>query len=334
MQNMLNFECFNDLRSSLNILGYEKYSLPITGVPLVSAILEDLIKATVNFRGCKQNFMNFLEDRSCEQLGMEPYKCENTRLLVECNRLHHEALKKNEKFLNSEAELKKRVYELEKDNKRLLEQCQYLQKKENFSNTNRKKQTIDSKLKCSKDNKPFAGSAVSSNLINSVTYMEKIKTNQFSKCYHGSNQNAMKKTEVNNGNIVPKILELENNVEKRDNEIGGLNKFVEGERLPFVLANNCCYKNFDKLCENIAFLQNEKRENLNKIQGYQKQMHEVMQRAINNEVLNNELKNEIDDLKKAALQVERQANNEIQLREIEIENLRTELYKILFFVIF
>lgn len=95
------------------------------------------------------------------------------------------------------------------------------------------------------------------------------------------------------------------------------------------MARDCCYKNFNTLNEDIDLLQREKMDSLTRLREYQEQMHEAMQRALDLEKANRSLQKQLDELKDAALSVETQANNEIALREAEVEILKQQLKEML-----
>lgn len=54
---------------------------------------------------------------------MEPYKCDNSRLLAECNALHLELIKQQDKHILANTELRSRVRSLQADKKQLEEKC-------------------------------------------------------------------------------------------------------------------------------------------------------------------------------------------------------------------
>lgn len=62
-------------------------------------------------------------------LSVEPYKCDNSRLLAECNRLHLELLKQKEEAQLKVLESRRTVRNLETDNRCLDEQCNELAEK-------------------------------------------------------------------------------------------------------------------------------------------------------------------------------------------------------------
>lgn len=42
--------------------------------------------------------LRVLKEKSCWELGVEPYKCDNSRLLQECNQLHLQVIKQQEEY--------------------------------------------------------------------------------------------------------------------------------------------------------------------------------------------------------------------------------------------
>lgn len=63
------------------------------------------------------------QEKAAWDLGVEPYKCDNSRLLAECNELHLELVKQRDKFVLANTELKCRVRNLQTDKKQLEERC-------------------------------------------------------------------------------------------------------------------------------------------------------------------------------------------------------------------
>uniref|UniRef100_T1H048 Uncharacterized protein n=1 Tax=Megaselia scalaris TaxID=36166 RepID=T1H048_MEGSC len=72
----------------------------MAAVPLVGSLFDDLIKTTESLRDSKMKIGLLLEEKSCWELGVEPYKCDNSRLLADCNKLHLELLHQKESYEN------------------------------------------------------------------------------------------------------------------------------------------------------------------------------------------------------------------------------------------
>lgn len=103
---------FSILRKHLNELGYHQ-TLSYDSVPLVEQLLGDLVKTTeslFHYKNVAQTVIEvceiksrwdnqgsfvqfpqdyfFCQERDQLQLGAEPYKCDNAKLVQECNDLH------------------------------------------------------------------------------------------------------------------------------------------------------------------------------------------------------------------------------------------------------
>lgn len=117
-------------------------------------------------------------------------------------------------------------------------------------------------------------------------------------------------------------------VESRNREIRRLNDLLSGGRPPAVLAKECCYREVGALSEDIDLLQREKTELMAQVTEYQDKMHDAMQRALHLEEEKQRLQKHLCELKEAALQVEDQANSEIDAKEAELRQLQIELEKL------
>ncbi|XP_055614465.1 centrosomal protein of 135 kDa-like [Uranotaenia lowii] len=111
-----------DLRKRLDLLGFN-HPLPIGAIGIVSAILDDLIKTAEKLKFAKQHINELNQEKSAWELGVEPYKCDNSRLLAECNELHLEIVKQRDKFVLLNTDLKCRIRNLQTEKKQLEERC-------------------------------------------------------------------------------------------------------------------------------------------------------------------------------------------------------------------
>lgn len=77
------------VRQKLDLLGYSQQPLPISAIPVISTILDDLITTTECLKSSKEEIENLLEEKRAWELGNEVYKCDNSKLLSEVtNRLN------------------------------------------------------------------------------------------------------------------------------------------------------------------------------------------------------------------------------------------------------
>ncbi|XP_055854505.1 centrosomal protein of 135 kDa isoform X2 [Episyrphus balteatus] len=332
---------YNNLRHKLDVLGYTQ-PLPLAAISLVGAIFEDLVKTTESLRDSKLKISNLLEEKSCWELGVEPYKCDNSRLLAECNQLHLELIKQKEDYEEKNCELIQRIRNLESDKNYLDEHCQHLQAQikafivkgidSNSMKTN--------KSGVNMNKKPFVSTVRSGEFIpnafceNSSIKCTKCNAGYYKQSSAGSAANVpaqeveMEKLTNSIKDLTDQVAFYKRKIEARDREIRRLNDLLTGGRPPAALAKDCCYKDIGTLSEDVELLQREKSESLFKIREYQDKMHEAMQRAMDLESKNKKLQRELDELKEAALAVESQANVEIAEREKEIDDLKADLRKL------
>lgn len=85
---------YDFVRQKLDLLGYTQQPLPISAIPVVSSILDDLIVTTECLKNSKTEVTKLLEEKRAWELGNEVYKCDNSKLLSEVNRLKLEVLNK------------------------------------------------------------------------------------------------------------------------------------------------------------------------------------------------------------------------------------------------
>lgn len=115
----------NGLRKRLDILGFSQ-PLPLGAVPLVGALLEDLIKTTESLKAAKDQVHGLLQEKNAWDLGVEAYKCDNSKLLAEVNRLNQELIRQRDQQEAAKCEKGRSIRNLEMDKKYLEEHLQEL----------------------------------------------------------------------------------------------------------------------------------------------------------------------------------------------------------------
>ncbi|XP_075161369.1 centrosomal protein 135kDa isoform X2 [Haematobia irritans] len=333
---------FNNLRQKLNVLGYHQ-TLPLSAIPLVGCLFDDLVKTTESLRDAKQKIVELLEEKSCWELGVEPYKCDNARLLQQNNQLHMQTVQQQEEYEEKIRELNTKVRDLQTDKFHLQQQTELLQHQ---LKTNHIKQTANSNTmkhgNDTKPKKPFITTVRSGDQLPSLQTLQ--EHNSYLKCtkcntigfatsnqkYDGATQTKSQQKEVEklenaNKDLLDNLKFYQKKIEARDREISRLNDLLSGGRPPAALARDCCYKNVGAMNDDIDLLQREKMDSLTRMREFQEQMHEAMQRALDLEKTNRSLQKQLDELKEAALLVETEANQEISQREAEVEMLKTQL---------
>ncbi|KAH8242129.1 hypothetical protein KR026_005523 [Drosophila bipectinata] len=334
---------FKDLRSKLDIMGFTQ-TLPVLAIPLVQAIFGDLIKTTECLRDTKKKVADLLEERTCWELGVEPYKCDNSRLLAECNELHLQFLREREDYELRQCESDRKIRDLQTDkehlqthNAALQNQLDALLSKQliSASNTKRLRGGASGPVK-----KPFISTVRGGNAPPLVLGPSTLKC---TKCNAGvfqktttTTKDGVTVTQTSGQEELDKIqnelttageqLEFyKRKVEARNREIRRLNDMLVGGRPPAALAKDCCYKEVGTLSQDIDLLQREKSELMLQVREFQDKMHDAMQRAVETQEDNKKLQMQLDELKEAALQVEEMANAEIDAKELEIKQMQSEI---------
>jgi hypothetical protein len=82
------------VRQKLDLLGYDNQTLPVSAIAIVSGILDDLIITTEGLKKSKDEIAQLLEEKKAWELGNEVYKCDNSKLLSEVNKMKLELLNK------------------------------------------------------------------------------------------------------------------------------------------------------------------------------------------------------------------------------------------------
>ncbi|XP_037909139.1 centrosomal protein of 135 kDa isoform X2 [Hermetia illucens] len=323
---------YDNLREKLDILGYQQ-TLPLSAVPLVGVIFEDLIKTTESLRNAKLEIAKYLEEKSCWDLGVEPYKCDNSRLLSECNSLHLELVKQKDEFEEKICDYRQKIRNLEADKLHLEEHCAQLEKNVRDLLVKLSGGSKSNKNDVNMSRKPFISTVKSGGYVpnpaepSNAYRCTKCSSVVWTKHMDGKVQEVQL---LQNGlqSQADQITALKEKLERRDREINRLNDLLCGGRPADALAKDCCYKNIGTLSEDVEDLQKEKAELVKKFREAQNSMHEAMQRAITLEEKNKQLENELEDFQKAALSVEYEANAELAKKENELSSLKKELERI------
>ncbi|XP_017842894.2 centrosomal protein of 135 kDa isoform X1 [Drosophila busckii] len=337
---------FQDLRAKLDVMGF-KQALPVLAVPLVGAIFGDLIRTTECLRDTKTSLAELLEEKTCWEMGVEPYKCDNARLLAECNELHLQFVKEREDFELRLCDAERRLRSLQTDkehlqshNAQLQNQLDAFLSKQLFTATNAKRSQLGT---ARSTKKPFVSTVRSGDVLPPVLGNFAQSTLKCTKCNVGvvqktttTNKDGVTVTHTSAPEEVDRLqneltactdqLEFyKRKVESRNREIRRLNDLLMGGRPPAALAKDCCYKEVGALSQDIDLLQREKTDLMSQMRECQDKMHDAMQRALRTEDEKQRLQLQLNELKEAALEMEQQANSELDARELEVQQLQVEL---------
>ncbi|KAJ8938726.1 hypothetical protein NQ318_005580 [Aromia moschata] len=103
---------FVKLRQELNDLGYIETLKPDC-VPLVDRLFSDLKTTTQNLQKYMKISQQAIEEQDSLRLGAEPYKCDNAKLIRECNELHLAFIQFKEQHEKVQKDLKVKIVSLE-----------------------------------------------------------------------------------------------------------------------------------------------------------------------------------------------------------------------------
>lgn len=285
-------------------------------------------------------FFSIEQEKSAWSLGVEPYKCDNSKLLAECNSLHQDIIRQRDIYTQKIFELNKRLRGVEYENRELKHQCAELNAKIDELDPKQRKSRNDL---LNQKRKPFISTVRSGELFPStLKSIENMESGKSSKCSCHSEKDEMiarlyAEQEANKVKTHLELVELYKSqvswfrqnfqtilfffvnfviilkLESRNREISRLNQLLAGGRPISALAKDCCYRDISSLAEDVQLLQREK----SKIQANYDQ-------AIKNQNLarqeidylkeqNDKLNKELNDIKDVALSVETEANSSLDV---------------------
>ncbi|CAH1970630.1 unnamed protein product [Acanthoscelides obtectus] len=307
---------FMNLRKELDELGY-KQTLKIECLPLVSKLLSDLKTTTENLQKYMTISKNALDEINNLELCAEPYKCDNAKLIKECNDLHlafihfkeqHEKVQRDLRMQN--AILEDRVAECETEKENLRQQIKKLKAdfKSNLKNFNR-----IPKSSLGKSTKEFMIESTMSCADERISTLQK----------------EMRKLKENQIEMAKNNEFLKSQLDNRNQEIQRLSTLLEGGRPQKPLAKDCCYKNIDNkigaLQDEIRALKAEKSVLDAQLKEALAKQHEAMRRALHLAERNKRLEKEMKDIDQIALQVEAECNNTVRNNSEKVHRLQDKL---------
>ncbi|CAG9823230.1 unnamed protein product [Phaedon cochleariae] len=305
-------ESFAKLRQELDTLGYTE-TLKIESLPLVQRLLSDLKVTTENLKKYMTVSQQALEERDNLLLGAEPYKCDNAKLIRECNELHLAFIHFKEQHEKTQKDLKTQVLLLENQLTDCSIEKQKLAQKVKDLQLITHKQPMSSRTKSTSKNDNFqlnSAMAIADKKIASLSKeIQKLKEEQFQ--------------------YVKDKDFFKTQLHTRDEEIDRLNKLLEGGRTTKVLSKDCCYKNIDNkigsLQDEINSLKRQKNLLQNQLKEATAKQHEAMRRAIHLAERNKQLENEMKDIDQIALAVEAECNDTVKDNAEKVTRLQDKL---------
>ncbi|CAG9864322.1 unnamed protein product [Phyllotreta striolata] len=300
---------FADVRKELDDLGYGETLTPDC-LPLVRRLLGDLVITTDSLRKYMKISQQALEERDNLKFGAEPYKCDNAKLIKECNELHLAFIQFKEQHEKVQRDLRAKIASLEtqltdcgiEKQKLKLQLQDFVQKtKGSFKRVqeSKPKSDINRKVMATADSRITKLNDDIKNLKDEQIQL--LKNNEFL------------------------LLQLEN----RDQEIKRLTGLLEGGRPTSAVINDCCYKNIDNklgsLEDEISSLKTEKNAIQNQLKESLSKQHEAMRRALRLAERNKTLEEELKDIDKIALSVEADCNNTVKSNVEKVTRLQDKI---------
>ncbi|XP_058457113.1 putative leucine-rich repeat-containing protein DDB_G0290503 [Malaya genurostris] len=317
----------SDLSKRLHVLGFN-HPLPLGAIGIVSAILDDLIRTSEKLNGARHQIYQLQQEKVAWELGVEPYKCDNSRLLAECNGLHLELVKQRDKFVLANTELKCRLRNLQTDKKQLQERCLQIETKI------RELQSSDCKLKkdgVNMQRKPFI-STVRPGYYQTPKCCDSQQPK--TRCECPCNQprktdimNEIERLQVETKNQTEVIDAYKKQIDCRDREIQRLGALFAGGRPSTALAKDCCYRSVNSLAEDVDKLQEEKLSIQNKLTDAMESQQNASKKIQKLSERNKQLEQELKEIENVALNVESEANLHILDKNRQNSDLQIKLHQ-------
>ncbi|XP_053669259.1 centrosomal protein of 135 kDa [Anopheles marshallii] len=324
----------SELRKRLDVLGFG-HPLPLSAIGIVSAILDDLIQTSEKLKNANHKIELLHQEKVAWELGVEPYKCDNSRLLAECNDLHLELIKQQDKHILANTELRSRVRSLQAEKKQLEEKCLQAECKIRDLQTGASESVKSRKDSTNKQRKPFIST------VRAGTFYQPPKC-----CEQGMQQsgalaqtcrcpcNQLKQVDVlheverlrvETQNQQGVIDALKNQVNSRDREIQRLGTLFAGGRPAAALAKDCCYRDVNELGHDVSTLQQEKLSLQQELHEVQQTQERTVRKLSRLSEKNQQLEKELREFENVAMKVESEANLNIIERDRKNSDLQIKL---------
>ncbi|XP_023719195.1 centrosomal protein of 135 kDa isoform X2 [Cryptotermes secundus] len=350
---------YRALRNHLDKLGYQ-YPLAVESLPLVERLVSDLLHTTERLRHYKELAQKSFEESRILQLGVEPYKLDNAKLVEECNDLHLKLLHQQEDADKNQKDLKLQIRELKSENSDLqflnsqrlariktLEQ-ESAQKTRKIvqlqgkgvhtvkSPPGHKKKTLSTKPQATFElDSPLKLGTSWQEQYNSVSTQAKnpyvanlleLADQQISNL--NREINFLKEEKIQQSDVV---ATLKNKLENRDKEIQRLRGMLEGGRPIDAVRKDCqctckdMTHQLNTLSNEINILERKKRELEEQVEESVSSQHEAMTRAVMLADRNKQLEKELRDMDQVALAVEAECNSAVQENTMRVSKIQVQL---------
>ncbi|XP_043502360.1 centrosomal protein of 135 kDa [Polistes fuscatus] len=352
---------YRTVRKRLDSLGYQQ-ALSLDTLPLIERLLADLIQTTESLKHFKTVAQDNIEACNQLQLLIDPYKCDNARLVQECNQLHLDLIETEETYQKQIKDLKKQVYKLECEcNDLQLASSRNLQKIKDLEieSAKKSKKILDLQGKCLKpiisnvgigskkrpcyplrrpviEAEPLPNIGSTHSTLPSSHSVEPKILDLLSMADHRMSCLSHEVTKLK-GELslqTDNVYTLQNQLTTKEKEIMRLKKLLEGGRPYSAVVKDCLCKQVDKMHvasndadENIdlkTILQN-KQELEQQLKEAVNKQHEVMSQAMKLAERNEELEKELRDIDHIALAVEADCNSAVKENNRRVYRLQEKL---------
>ncbi|KAK2585798.1 hypothetical protein KPH14_010403 [Odynerus spinipes] len=352
---------YRTVRKRLDSLGYQQ-ALSLDALPLIERLLADLVQTTESLKHFKSVAQDNIEACNQLQLIIDPYKCDNARLVQECNQLHLDLIETEEAYQKQIKDLKKQVYKLECEcNDLQLASSRNLQKIKDLEieSAKKSKKILDLQGKCLKpiisnvgiankkrpcyplrrpviEAEPLPKIGSSNNILPSVHAVEPKILDLLSMADHKMSSLTHEVTKLK-GELslqTDNVYTLQDQLTTKEKEIMRLKKMLEGGRPYNAVAKDCLCKKVDKAhaVPNEINEENDLRTLLESKQQLEQQLkeaiskqHEAMSQAMKLAERNEELEKELRDIDHIALAVEADCNSTVKENNKRVCRLQEKL---------
>lgn len=328
---------YRTVRKHLDNLGY-KQALSLDALPLIEALLADLIQTTDSLKHFKTVAQENIEACGQLQLTVDPYKCDNARLVRECNQLHSDLIETKEAHQKQVKDLKRQIHKLECE-------CNDLQLASSRNIHKIKELEAESATK-SKKILELQGKCLKPTVINVGLAAKKRPC--FPLRRPALEAEPMPRAKSSGSlprlsNVEPKIVDiismadhkmncLSQELATKEKEIIRLRKMLEGGRSYAAINKDCSCKKMEKKAghdtteiSEVRVLQQAKLELEQQLKESLNKQHDAMSQAMKLAARNEELEKELRDIDHVALAVEADCNSTVKENNRRVCRLQEKL---------
>lgn len=351
---------YRTVRKHLDNLGY-KQALSLDALPLIETLLADLVQTTDSLKHFKAVAQQNIKAHSELQLSVDPYKCDNARLVQECNQLHSDLIEAKEGHQKQIKDLKKQIHKLECEcNDLQLASSRNIHKVKELETESaaKSKKILELQGKCLKptiinvgfsakkrpcfplrrpvlEAEPMPRTKSSSSLPKLSNVEPKI-IDIVSMADHKMNCLNQEVTKLRGELLLQTdtIETLEKQLTTKEKEIIRLRKMLEGGRSYAAVSKNCtCCRKMEKKIDashdteisEVRILQHAKLELEQQLKESLNKQHDAMSQAMKLAKRNEELEKELRDIDHVALAVEADCNSAVKENNRRVCRLQEKL---------